>query len=158
MEIIGTARSWLWKSKSRQRDKVWCNQLDLPLQVNMRKQWTGHFAAKRLAGPKGVRHKMWNPQRILYPPTADRLKKICSVLELFCSRGLRREIMSQYTVVVELDTYTQVKTFGRYFVATLFSSLYLLEWNIYLKGKCMFDNLKKQMLRTIGRRSLSANI
>lgn len=72
--------------------------------------------------------------------------------------------MSRYTVVVELDTYTQVKTFGRYFVATLFSSLDLLEWNIYLRGKYMFYNKKikkfkkKQPLRTIGRRSLSAHI
>lgn len=67
--------------------------------------------------------------------------------------------MSQYTVVVELDTYTQVKTFGRYFVAALFSSLDLLERNIYLKGKYMLYNLKKkQMIRTIGRRSLSAHI
>lgn len=65
--------------------------------------------------------------------------------------------MSQYTVVVELDTYIQVKTFGRHFVATLFPSLDLLEWNIYLKGKYMFYNLKKQMLRTIGCRSLSAD-
>lgn len=53
--------------------------------------------------------------------------------------------MSQYTVVVKLDTYTQVKTSGRYFVATLFSSLDLLEWNIYLKGKYMFYNLKKKI-------------
>lgn len=56
-------------------------------------------------------------------------------------------------VVVELDTYTQVKTLGRYFVATLFSSLDLLEWNIYLKGKYIrFTIKKKQMLRTIGHR------